>query len=157
MSKIPKSAQECQSLAWVLPFIGSDLFILTSTVMPSIIMEVIHMYVSIVIKLSKYLTGLLCIVYQQLIKVNVNSFICDALFTQVNKVHDKFTPSALRLNEWSLHPDRYAVHPDGYSCTQTGTVHAQMDKISITSPSLIKMLKAFQMVITLIYIYLSLQ
>ena len=56
--KVPKNAQECPGLAWVSPFIGSDLFILTSMVMPSIIMEVIHMYVSIAIKLSKYLTGL---------------------------------------------------------------------------------------------------
>ena len=87
MSKVPKSAQECPSLAWVLPFIGSDLFILTSMVMPSIIMAVIHMYVSIAIKLSEYLTGLLCTLYQQLIKVIVNSFMCDALFTQANKVH----------------------------------------------------------------------
>ena len=91
MSKIPKSAQECPSLARVLPFIRSDLFILTSMVMPSITMEVIHMYISIAIKLSKYLTGLLCTVYQQLIKANVNSFMCDVLFTQVNKVHEKFT------------------------------------------------------------------
>ena len=60
--------------------------------MSSIIMEVIHMYVSIAIKLSKYLTGLLCTLYQQLIKANVNSFMCDALFAQVNKVHAKFTP-----------------------------------------------------------------
>ena len=107
VSKIPKSVQEfpnilkndqeCRSLAWVLPFIGSDLFILTSLVMPSIIMEVIHMYVSRAMKLSKYLTRFLCIVYQQLIKANVNSFMCDALFTLVNKVHRKFAPSALRL------------------------------------------------------------
>ena len=72
---MPKNDQECPSLAWVLPFIGSDLFILTTMVMPSITMEVIHMYVSVAIKLSKYLTGILCIVYQQLIKANVNSFI----------------------------------------------------------------------------------
>ena len=27
--KVPRNDQECPSLAWVLPFIGSDLFILT--------------------------------------------------------------------------------------------------------------------------------
>ena len=73
MSKIPKSVQEfpkvskndqeCSSLAWVLPFIGSDLFILTSMVMASILMEVIYMYVSIGINLSKFLTRLLCTVH----------------------------------------------------------------------------------------------
>ena len=45
-------------LGLVLPFVGSDLLILTSMVMLGITMEVIHMYVSIAIKLSKYLTGL---------------------------------------------------------------------------------------------------
>ena len=49
--KEPKTNQECQSLAWVLPFIENDLFTLTSMVMSSIIMEVIHMYVSIAMKL----------------------------------------------------------------------------------------------------------
>ena len=125
--KVPRNDQECPSLAWVLPFIGSDLFILTSMVMPSIIMEVIHMYVSIAIKLSKYLTGLLCIVYQQLIKANVNSFMCDALFTLINKVHGKFTPSALRLYEWFLCLDGCIMLPDGYSCTQMGAICTQMD------------------------------
>ena len=79
------------------------------------------MYVSIAIKLSKYLPGLLCTLYQQLIKVNVKSFMCDALFTQVNKVHAKFAPSALRLKGQSLCPDRHAphldrcyLHPDGF-------------------------------------------
>ena len=52
-------------------------------VMSSIVMEVIHMYVSIAIKLSKYLTGLSCTLYQQLIKANVNSFMCDAFFMEV--------------------------------------------------------------------------
>ena len=42
------------------------------------------MYVSIAIKLSKYLTGLACTLYQQLIKANVNSFMCDALFAKGN-------------------------------------------------------------------------
>ena len=57
MSKVPKSAQEkSSSQAWGLPFKGITLFTLTSMVMSSIIMEVIHMYVSIAIKLSKYHT-----------------------------------------------------------------------------------------------------
>ena len=81
-------------------FIGSDLFILTSLVVSSIIMEVIHMYVSIAIKLSKYLTGLLCTLYQQLIKANVNSFMCDALLMEVILVHEKFNhPCALMRPE----------------------------------------------------------
>ena len=58
--------------------------------MSSIIMEVIHMYVSIAIKLSKYLTGLLCTLYRQLIKANVNSFMCDALLMEVTQVDKKF-------------------------------------------------------------------
>ena len=49
---------ELPKLGLGLPVIGSDLFILTSMVMSSIIMEVIHMFVSKAIKLSKYLTGL---------------------------------------------------------------------------------------------------
>ena len=54
--RVPKRVQEYPSWAWGLPFIGSDLFILISMMMSSIIIEVMHMYVSIVIKLSK-LTG----------------------------------------------------------------------------------------------------
>ena len=46
-----KSAQECPSQAWGLPFKGSSMFTLTSMVMLSIIIEVIHMYISIAIKL----------------------------------------------------------------------------------------------------------
>ena len=52
---------------------------------------------------------------------------CDALSTQVNKVHAKFTPSALRLCEWFLHPDRCTMLPDGYSCTQMGALCAWTD------------------------------
>ena len=46
-----KSAQECPSQAWGLPFKGSSMFTLTSMVMLSITIEVIHMYISIAIKL----------------------------------------------------------------------------------------------------------
>ena len=53
MSEVSKRVQEFPIVpknapAWLgaCPFIGSDLFILTSMVMSSIIMEVIHMYVS---------------------------------------------------------------------------------------------------------------
>ena len=49
--KVLKSAQECPSQAWGLPFKGSSMFTLTSMVMLSIIIEVIHMYISIAIKL----------------------------------------------------------------------------------------------------------
>ena len=49
--KVPKSAQECPSQAWGLPFKGSSMFTLTSMVMLSITIEVIHMYISIAIKL----------------------------------------------------------------------------------------------------------
>ena len=54
--KVSKSAQECQkggcpSQAWALPFKGRSMFTLTSMVISSIIMEDIHMYVSIVLKL----------------------------------------------------------------------------------------------------------
>ena len=53
---VSKCAQECQkggcpSQAWALPFKGRSMFTLTSMVISSIIMEVIHMYVSIVLKL----------------------------------------------------------------------------------------------------------
>ena len=57
---------------------------------------------------------------------------CDALFTQVNKVHTKFTPSALRLNEWFLHPDRITMHPDGYPWTRMGAIRTWTDQMSIT-------------------------
>ena len=77
-----KVKEEVPKLGLGLPFKGSDLFILTFMVMSSIIMEVMHMYVSIAVKLSKYLTGLLCTLYQQLIKANVNSFMCDAVSPQ---------------------------------------------------------------------------
>ena len=50
MPKVQEVPKESFILAWGLPFIGSDLFILTSMVMSSIIMEVIHMDVSIVIE-----------------------------------------------------------------------------------------------------------
>ena len=115
VQEVPKKEVKCPSLAWGLPFIGSDLFILTSMVMFSITMEVIHMYVSLAMKLSKYLTGLLCIVFQQLIKAHVKLFMCDALSTQVNTVHEKFTPSALRLYDCFLYLDRCILQPDG--CT----------------------------------------
>ena len=46
-------------------------------------------------------------------KVNVKSFMYDALLTQVNKVHAKFALSALRLKGQSLCLDRCALHPDG--------------------------------------------
>ena len=53
-----KSAQEqvsaqkkCPSHAWGLPFEGSPMFTLTSMVMLSIIIEVMHMYISMAIKL----------------------------------------------------------------------------------------------------------
>ena len=57
---VPKRVQK---LGLGPAFITSDLFTLTSMVMSSIIMKVIHMYVSIAIKLSKHLTGLLCTLY----------------------------------------------------------------------------------------------
>ena len=50
-------------------------------VMSSIIMEVIDMYVSIAIKLSKYLTELSMHSVSTFNKANVNSFMCDALFS----------------------------------------------------------------------------
>ena len=81
--KVEEVVEVPQTRLGGLPFIGSDLFILTSMVMSSIMMEVIHMYLSIAIKPSKYLTGLLCTLYQQLIKANVNSFMCDALLMKV--------------------------------------------------------------------------
>ena len=112
--RVSKSAQECPSLAWVLPFIGSDLFILTSMVMPSITMEVIHMYVSIAMKLSKYLTGHLCIVYQQLIKVNTNSFMCDTVLPQGIRVHLEFISNAVLVLQW------HADHDSGMLVGQTG-------------------------------------
>ena len=46
-----KSAQECPRQAWGLPFKGSSMFTLASMVMLSIIIEVIHMYISVAIKL----------------------------------------------------------------------------------------------------------
>ena len=49
--EVPKSAQECPSQAWALPFKGRSMFTLTSMVISSIIMEVIHMYISIAMKL----------------------------------------------------------------------------------------------------------
>ena len=55
--KLSKSAQrvpkvsECPSQAWGLPFKGRSMFTLTSMVMLSIIIEVMHMYISIAIKL----------------------------------------------------------------------------------------------------------
>ena len=47
--KVPKS--ESPSQAWALPFKSRSLFTLTSMVISSIIMEVIHMYISIAMKL----------------------------------------------------------------------------------------------------------
>ena len=41
----------CPSQAWALPFKGRSLFTLTSMVISSIIMEVIHMYISLALKL----------------------------------------------------------------------------------------------------------
>ena len=38
---------------------------------------------------------------------------CDTLFAQVNLVHAKFTPSALRQKGQSLHLDGCVPHPDG--------------------------------------------
>ena len=51
--KVPKCVQESESpgQAWALPFKGSSMFTLTSMVISSIIMEVIHMYISIAMKL----------------------------------------------------------------------------------------------------------
>ena len=50
--KVPKVRErESPSQAWVLPFKGRSLFTLTSMVISSIIMEVIHMYVSLALKL----------------------------------------------------------------------------------------------------------
>ena len=49
--RVSKSVQECPSQAWALPFKGSPMFTLTSMVISSIIMEVIHMYISIAMKL----------------------------------------------------------------------------------------------------------
>ena len=57
--KSARSAQKCPSQAWVLPFKGKVLFTLTSMVMSSITIEVIHMYLSIAMKLFQQLTGLL--------------------------------------------------------------------------------------------------
>ena len=74
-----KNAQECPSQAWVLPFKGSDLFALTSMVMSNISIEVIHMYVSVAMKLFYNSLDFIFIMYQQLIKANVNSFMCDVL------------------------------------------------------------------------------
>ena len=69
MLKMSKSEKKCPNQALGLPLKGSDLLTLSSMVMSSTIMEVIHMYVSIAMKLSKYLTGLL---YQELIKANIS-------------------------------------------------------------------------------------
>ena len=52
--------------------------------MSSIIMEVIHMYVSIAIKLLKYLTGFSMYSVSTFNKANVNSFRCDGLLAKEN-------------------------------------------------------------------------
>ena len=49
--KVRERERESPSQAWVLPFKGRSLFILTSMVISSIIMEVIHMYISLALKL----------------------------------------------------------------------------------------------------------
>ena len=111
--KFPKVNAKIQTKRWKkclrVPFIGSDLFILTSMVMSSIIMEVIHMYVSIAMKLT----------YWTFSKVNVNSTMCDFPALQVIKVQEEFTVKhshGARMNSdrcvWCLvgcgwHSDRY--------------------------------------------------
>ena len=88
------------------------------------------MYVSIAMKLSKYLTGLLCIVYQQLIKVNTNSFMCDAVSPQGVRVHLEFISDVVLALQW--HANHVSCVPVG----QTGTLVVK-DK-SITSLLLTK-------------------
>ena len=66
--RVSKSFQKCPSLAWVLLF--------TSMVMPSIIMEVIHMYVSIAMELSTNLLDFHIHIVVS-IKVNVNLTMCN--------------------------------------------------------------------------------
>ena len=81
------------------------------------------MCVSIAIKLSEYLTGLSMHSVSTFNKANVNSFKCDALFTQVYKVHS-ISPQAVRIvlvpgqmhtaPGWVfLHPDWCWLRPDG--------------------------------------------
>ena len=83
--------------------------------MPSIIMEVIDMYVSIAMKLSKYLTGLSCIVYQQLIKVNTNSFMCDTVSPQGIRVYLESISDVVLVLQW------HADHVSVMLVCQTGT------------------------------------
>ena len=85
-------------------------------VMPSITMEVIHMCVSIAMKLSKYLTGLLCTVYQQLIKVNTNSFMYDTVLPQGVRVHLEFFSDVVLVLRW------HADHVSGMLIGQTGAL-----------------------------------
>ena len=73
------------------------------------------MYVSIAMKLSKYLTGLLCIVYQQLIKVNTNSFMCDAVSPQGVRVHLELISDAVLALWWCT---------DHVSCVPVGLTGA---------------------------------
>ena len=54
-------------------------------------------------------------VYQQLIKANVKSFMCDVLMMDVIKVHAKFSPIASRRYAQFLYPDRCILPLDGYS------------------------------------------
>ena len=51
LGSVPQYGIDYPSQAWGLPFKGSPMFTLTSMVMPSIIMQVIHIYISIAMKL----------------------------------------------------------------------------------------------------------
>ena len=106
--KVPKNNQECPSLAWVLPFIGSDLFILTSMVMSSIT-HGSHTYVCFysneAVKISDWTFK--HIVF--LIKVNVKSTICEVHSMLFIWVHAKFTFRKPQV----LCPDSQNQCPDG--------------------------------------------
>ena len=93
------------------------------------------MYVSIAIKLSKYLTGLLCTLYQELIKANVNSFMCDVL------LHQGIMNSAILALWW------HSYHTSDTLIGQTGAQVVR--KKSITRNSRIFLRKTAQNLCTI--------
>ena len=120
--KCPKSFQECPSQAWVLSFKGSPMFTLTSMVMSSIIIEVIHMYISIAIKLFNNKLDFQEYCIQQLIKANVNSLKCVSITLQ-SSPRVRSINTCVLATRWAFpcHWTDVYCHWTGTPCHRTDT------------------------------------